>query len=297
MPETTMYLRVIGRLYPDRQLELRPGYLTGAAPWSDRDGESPLRAETFDDGGASLGSFPLRLSPVYHDGGGRERPQAVRGFVPFHPRTRRVVFDYEGRPILDVVRSDSAPRVEFTWRPDDGLTGAQTVTWDGEHPEGLPVQYFLRFSRDGGDTWDRIGTRTAERSAEVDVDDLPGGEQCLLAVVATDGINTAVAESAPFALPRRPCVALIRHPQDGGTYLPEWPIPLQGQGFWRERAEPEWEELEWRTAAGDESLGRGRRVDVTLPPGEHTISLLAGGGDDQGRADVTITVVDPADPG
>ena len=38
------YLRVIGRLYRDGRLRLRPCYLTTQAPWSDREGvgDSPL---------------------------------------------------------------------------------------------------------------------------------------------------------------------------------------------------------------------------------------------------------------
>ena len=35
MPIDVQYLRVIGRLYADRQLALRPGYLTTAPPWTD----------------------------------------------------------------------------------------------------------------------------------------------------------------------------------------------------------------------------------------------------------------------
>ena len=66
--DRTRYLRVMGRLRADRQLTLRLGYLTATPPWSDVDGESALRAEVFDDQGALLGSFPLRLSAMCAEG-------------------------------------------------------------------------------------------------------------------------------------------------------------------------------------------------------------------------------------
>lgn len=294
MPEPfvrTQYLRVIGRLYPDRQLVLRPGYLTDNPPWSDRTGNSPLVAETFDERGALLGSFPLRLNGTCLEGGSGERPQAVRGFVPFHPRSRRLVFSYHGQPVHEIIRSDSAPRAEFTWHPGDSPSGPQKITWAGEHPKGLPLQFFLRFSNNGGRSWNRIGTRTQDHEQVTDFDELPGGERCLLALVATDGINTAVVESTLFALPRKPCVAMILNPLDGDNFPADRPILLQGQGYWRETAQPEWEQLEWYLSNDSHPAGKGRQVEVSLPPGRHTITLLAGDPEYQGRAVVEVNIV------
>lgn len=293
MPETferTQYLRVIGRLYPDLRLALRPGYLTSSPPWSEREGDSPLRVETFDDTGAALGSFPLRLSDFCHEGRTGEHPQAVRGFVPFHPRTRRVVFSHHSLPIHELIRSSSAPQIDFTWQTTDLPAGQQVVSWNGEHPEGLPVQYFLRFSNNGGETWNRIGTRTESHAQTIDFDELPGGESCLLALVATDGINTSIRESAPFFLPRKPCIALIIQPLDGMIYPADQPITLQGQGYWLETAQPEWEQLEWFAAREGSPVGHGSRTEVTLPPGQYVIALQTGPEEYRGRAEVRIRV-------
>jgi len=286
----TQYLRVIGRLYPDLRLALRPCYLTSNPPWSEREGDSPLRADCFDDSGAPLGSFPLRLSEQYLEGSSEEMPQAVRGYVPFHPSARRVVFTFRGQRIHEILRSETAPRTDFNWHPADPPTGEQVVTWEGEHPEGLPVQYFLRFSNDGGETWNRIGIRTEAHEQVIDFDQLPGGERCQLALVATDGINTTINTCPPFFLPRKPCIALITHPLDGATYPAGQPILLLGQGYWRETAQPEWEQLEWHTSNDAEPVGRGSRAEVTLPPGQHTITLLTGSDEYRGSAEVVVRV-------
>jgi hypothetical protein len=293
MPENaspTQYLRVIGRLYPDRQLALRPGYLTETPPWTDREGDSPLHAATFDENGALLGRFPLRVAEMCEEGGQGRRPQAVRGFVPFHPHARRLVFSYRGQPVHEIIRSNTSPRAEFTWQPVKAPAGLQTITWAGRHSEGLPVQFFLRFSNDGGQTWNRIGSRTSGFEQVIDFDELAGGERCQLALVATDGINTTIANSAPFTLARKPCVAMILQPLDGDSYPASQPVRLQGQGFWREFERPEWQQLAWYIDSDSHPAGSGAELEVSLPPGRHTITLLAGSEIYQGRAEVMITV-------
>ena len=85
--ERTQYLRVMGRLYPDRQMALRTGYLTETPPWSDREGDSPLRAEIFDDNGAAAGQFsPARLRALH--GGGRGPAAPIRPRLCALPSSR-----------------------------------------------------------------------------------------------------------------------------------------------------------------------------------------------------------------
>ncbi|MEO7191785.1 MAG: hypothetical protein ABI051_12090 [Vicinamibacterales bacterium] len=287
---TPQYLRVIGRLQADRQLTLRLGYLTETPPWSDSDGDSPLRAEVFDDQGGALGSYPLRLAELCMEGARVKPRQSVRGFVPFHPRARRIVFSYRGQPVHEIARSDAPPRARWSWEPGRQLTGMQTLTWTGDHPNGLPVEFFVRYSWDDGRSWSRLSVATQEFSLAVDFDQLPGGERCVFALVATDGINTTIVESARFTLPRKGCVALILQPLDGAHFASGEPVPFQGQGFWREESRPEWEQLTWHTSSDTQPVLRGRLGQLQLPPGQHVITLLAGSEPHQGRAQVTITV-------
>ena len=290
MPMNVQYLRVIGRLYADRQLVLRAGYLTAAPPWTDIQGEGPLRAQTFDAAGRLLGSFPLRLNGACAEPSTTTVPQAVRGFVPFHPDARRVVFTYDDAPIHELERHAEPPRVELLWQPEDRVERRHTVTWDARAADGATVQFFLRYSIDAGASWNRIGTRTDALAQEVDFDELPGGDECRLAVVATDGIDTAISESRSFAVERKPCVAIILEPAHGGTYRHDAPVPLLGQGYWRERAEPEWEHLQWFVGDDEQPVATGRRAELVLPPGQHAITLQAGDEPYQGRAEVHVVV-------
>ncbi len=287
--DVVRHLRVIGRLYPDGRLRLRPSYLVESAPWSDREGDGTpeLAVELLDAEDAVLAVAPLRVQSgcAFAQSG---QARAVRGWIPFHPHTRSLRFIHRGRPVLRIRRPEGSPRVTLTWRPREREEGRRVVTWEAAHPQAEPMQFFLRYSHTGGRTWNRIGFRTEETRGEVDLDDLPGGERCLLAVVATDGINTSTAVSEPFSVALKPCRAMILAPVDGSTVRPGELVRLVGQGYWLEEGRTEREALIWTSSCAGE-LGRGTVVDLsTLTPGEHSITLLAGDEPRQGCETIVI---------
>lgn len=284
------YLRVIGRLYRDGQLRLRLGYLKEGAPapaQRPEQREPLLEAHLFDAEGALLASHPLDL----HSGcapGGNPGALAVRGWVPLHPSTRRVSYVYRGRTLLEEVRRQAEPEVKLTWQPSGRVRGKRKITWKATHEEYAPLQYFLRYSHTGGQSWERIGLRTTESSCEVDFDGLPGGERCLLAVVATDGMNTTTVESALFTVAAKPCRPTILLPLDGSQVREGECVRLLGQGYWLEDACAERGELTWSSSI-DGELGRGQLVDVPcLSPGEHQVTLRAGTGSRRGECFITL---------
>lgn len=295
-PITVQYLRVIGRLYADLQLKLRPVYLTTFAPSVEREGEGDglLEAQLFDAEATLLAKYPLRLDDVCSHGG-TERPRAVRGWVPFHPLTQTVRFTYRGRTLREIVRAEAAPRVTLTWQPPERVKGKRRITWKTERANGIRAQCFLRYSHTGGATWQRIGWRTFETSCEVDFDQLPGGDRCQLAVVATDGINTALAETAVFAVPLKSCQAMILAPVDDFTFRRGERVQLIGQGFWLEDSRVEKQALEWVSSI-DGSLGHGPALEApSLSPGEHRITLFAGAESRRGSQAITIRIGEKAE--
>ena len=150
------------------------------------------------------------------------------------------------------------------------------------------MQYFLRYSHTGGHTWQRVGWRTEEEQYEVNFDQLPGGESCLLAVVATDGINTTIQETKPFKVNVKSCRAMILAPVDGTKYRRGQTVQLMGQGYYFEEACAEREALCWMLSI-DGVLGHGSLVEIeSLSPGDHCITLSAGKEPRQGSEMVTI---------
>ena len=186
----------------------------------------------------------------------------------------------------------SSARSSLTWRPSEEVHGRHRITWEARAARPAALQFFLRFSHTGGRTWQRVGWRTEEREAPVDFDQLPGGERCLLAIVATDGIDTTTVESPPFAVSLKPCLASIVAPVDGAVVAPGGPVHLIGQGFWMEESRIERERLRWASSL-DGDLGRGASVRVDrLSEGRHRITLAAGEGNRVGTESITVTVSD-----
>lgn len=291
------YLRLIGRLTPDGRLKLRPGYLTTHPQWVDREaGNEPnqpegLVAELYDAEDRLLGRFPLRLQETCTFGGVGVN-LAVRGFIPFNPNTAVMRFTYHGRRIHEIRRSRARPDLRIEQQPREHAEGLERITWVARHPEGQSLQFFLRYSRNGGETWQRVGWRTDRQEAEVDFRQLPGGESCLIEVVATDGINTVTQVSEPFSVPVKPLRAFIIAPVDGSVHAPKQTITFIGQGFDMEDNKPEFEDLIWVSSI-DGTLGRGRAIQLaSLSPGEHEILLLAGQESRQGSERIRIHVRD-----
>lgn len=290
---TVQYLRVIGRLYADLQLKLRPGYLTEFAPTveSEGAGDGLLEAQLFDAENALIAKYPLRLDDVCAQGG-TGRPRAVRGWIPFHPRTRTVRYTYRGRVLQETVRADAGPEVRLTWQPPARVKGTRRITWRARAADSTTAQFFLRYSHTAGKTWHRIGLRTSGNACEVDFDQLPGGDRCQLALVATDGINTAVVESPPFAVPLKPCQAMILAPVDGSSVRRGERVQFIGQGFWLEEGHVEKQMLEWVSSI-DGSLGCGPTLEAaSLSLGEHRITLRAGAEPRQGSQSMIVRVTE-----
>jgi hypothetical protein len=280
------YLRIMGRLYSDNRLVLRPGYLD-SRPRRRVNGDSELVAELFDDASRLLLSYPLTLRSFCNDSI-RTPELAVRGWIPFHPNTRTVRFSCKGLIIHEVAVSRESPELELMWRPPAEVRGIETVTWKASHPEGRQLEYFCRYSCDNGSTWQRIGWRTQIESIEIDGDELPGGENCRLAIVATDGVNTTIAESESFSVAVKHCQAMILAPLNGQRLPAGIPILLHGQGYYLEERRPELEALTW-TSSLDGDLGQGALLELSaLSPGEHCITLVVGKEPRQGSATVTI---------
>ena len=288
----TTYLRVIGRLTADGELRLRPSYLTDRAPWSDREGAGgpageALVAELLGNGERLLGRYPLRLYSTCAFGGDSLRPLAVRGWVPFPTETALLRIALYGRVVHEQRRSPEPPQVEITEAPQGRADGRVRVGWTARPGGDSPLQFFLRWSADGGRTWQRVGWRTTDLEAVLDVEELPGGDECVVEVVATDGLDTTTARTRPFRVAAKPCQAMVLGPVDGSEVGET--VELLGQGWWLEERRAEREVLEW-TSSVDGPLGRGPLLRVRLSPGEHRITLAAGDERRRGGESITVTV-------
>jgi len=283
------YLRLIGRLYPDNRLVLRPAYLTDDPRFLPSGDRHALQAELLDDDGRVLARSPVPATP-YCTMSRLSTTLAVRADLPFAEKTRRIRFLRDDVLVHEIDVPPHSPRVKLTWRSGAEVRGKSRITWRADHPDGNALHYIVRYSHDDGATWRRIGDRTSETSAAIDFAALPGGKRCRVAVLATDGVNTDIARSGAFAVPVKACVALVLAPEDGTRITPGEALTLRGQGFYLEEQAAELEDLIW-SSDRDGELGRGPLITVGAPSaGRHRITLVAGRGRRAGKAVVAVEV-------
>ncbi len=197
--------------------------------------------------------------------------------VPFEPDTRslrvvesatsRVVATHAvsaGRPALSDVLLVNAP---------DPVTGVVTLEWTASDPDGDPLTFDVLYSHDAGATWQPIELSLSGASVSVDSDALGGGTG-QFRVEASDGAQSARAESDPFEVAPKPPVVRIANPGDGLQI--EW---NQLVNFVGEVQDPQQQpipdaNLEWSNAY--RSLGTGPAVAVAdLEVGTNLITLAA----------------------
>src|SRR5207245_10749889 len=67
----------------------------------------------------------------------------------------------------------------------------------------------VQYSADGGNSWIPLQVASPNTSLRVDARELAGGSQCLIRVIASDGLRCAIATSAAFVVPNSVPAAVI----------------------------------------------------------------------------------------
>jgi hypothetical protein len=162
------------------------------------------------------------------------------------------------------------------------------VKWEAQHDRPLTfnVAWFVGRGRAFP-----LGLGLEDTEAEFDIGHLPGGEECFVAVVATDNLRSASAVSRALAMAAPPAELCILSPGDGDVVSQGVPISLYGQALDRGGEALDDRDLEWLIDGVVTSNGRRVAATPPLEPGEHRIALrFKGAGDDQPSASHTIRV-------
>jgi hypothetical protein len=187
--------------------------------------------------------------------------------VPWQAGTARVVL-MQGANILDQrTVSEHPPTIEVQ-------VSGTTASWVASDLDGDELAYMVLYSHDSGVTWQPLSGQTTATSFGLDTAHLPGGDNCLVRVRASDGVNTSYDDSAPFEVGRKPPQAVIYGPEADARFLAGGAIRLLGRGFDPEDGPLGEAVLQWASNR-DGNLGTGSQALVTLSPGLHEITLTA----------------------
>jgi YVTN family beta-propeller protein len=231
-------------------------------------------------GGATLADHPFTPEPLPDAAAGEGATPAV-GFglvVPFAAGTAEVrIVDLAagGAVLASRAVSAGAPsvaNVSVSGAPEP-VTGAVTVQWTAADPDGDPLTFDVLFTRDGGASVQPLALAVSGTSLEVGTAALPGGD-AQLRVMASDGVLTGYADSAPFTLAPKPPRPQIVSPGEGTTVVSGQLVNLDGRATDAQDGVIGEAGLAWSIPG--RALGAGPRLSITdLPTGLNRVTLTA----------------------
>jgi len=200
----------------------------------------------------------------------------------------------EGQVADELIHSAASPIIQVV-SPNGGesATGDMLVTWSASDPDSNNLTYTVKYSWDNGNEWTLVSIDQTATELVLDTNELPGGNNCLVKVIASDGWNRAEDTSdASFSVPTKPPKVTIVYPDDGAVLIRSQ--GLQGRGVARD---PETSEINdpnaivW-SSDKDGILGKGSLLGFELSLGSHVLTATAT--DPEGKTaidQVNITVL------
>jgi hypothetical protein len=225
--------------------------------------------------GHTLAEYQFSLNPGTHPREGETTPFLIT--VPYPALTARVLISLDGKPQAELARSASEPVVSLLSPNESGeLSGKQTITWEASDADGNSILFYdVDYSPDGGETWLPLGAYIAETSLTVDFDAVPGGEEALLRVTASDGWNTGEDISdINFTVPRHGPEITVLGPLDGTSFYETQPFYVEATAFdWEDGPITDLENFTW-TSDVDGVLATGPWTSLAeMTPGDHSLTI------------------------
>ncbi len=120
--------------------------------------------------------------------------------IPYLDGTARIELRKGAATLAQKIVSANAPAVQIT-TPAGGESyfTEVSITWTGSDLDGDPLSYAVLYSSDGGTTWTTADIEIQQQDYTLNLIGLPPGDNYLVRVIATDGVNTGEDVSdAPF---------------------------------------------------------------------------------------------------
>jgi hypothetical protein len=234
-----------------------------------------------------------QFKPVFQDS---DKQASFQMYLPYPSNVAALTILTGTQVITTHLYSSQAPQVTITSPPASGVyTNALTLKWEASDLDGEPLSYDIRYSPDGGATWQGVAAMLPGNAVSytVDLRYLPGSENAFFEVIASDGLNTGSGiTAAPVVVPRKRPTAVLTSLQGGEKFAYEDIIRLEGTLLDAEDLPPYDDATFVWTSDRDGVIGVGQNTTVFgLTPGRHTITLTVTDSDGMtGKASVKIQV-------
>jgi len=264
-------LLITGAIFQDGAGMLNPMYKGEGIPSSSKAGEYSVEALDPEDNVLAAITFPAIFQPL--DPSSETDMAPFELILPVVEGTQRIVLKGPSGLLDQIEVTPNVPVV--TIGSISPLPGTQEfdLGWEATDADGDQLTVSIDYSHDGV-TYQPFALPATDLASPLrfDTSTLPGGAAVTVRVVATDGVNTGVAVSAPFAVANKPPVASILSPASGSTLADS--VLLQGMGYDPEESYLQGASLQWFSNV-DGALGEGPTLaSDNLSLGDHTITLV-----------------------
>ena len=303
-PPTPAIWDVDGTILPSGKAHFDPLFTTPVDNARDRIGYAALASGALDKGDYSVEvrdirgkvKFTCHFTPgfaieesTHGNGSALSQVKSFNVQLPVFPGAAALVLkDPKNTELGRIKLGGSRPQVSIL-SPAAGFigNGTQRISWKVK-PSRPEFTSRVLFSADGGAQWAQRGDQRNGTSLLDDFDQLPGSEgQALIRVLVSDGVNTGVATSRPFSIPRKNTIRVVMTNPDGhleiksSYHLSSGRIQyndafvfLSGQAYSVDDSMLRGEALQWSSSLQGK-LGAGEKLEAHLKPGHHIITLRA----------------------
>ena len=195
--------------------------------------------------------------------------------IPVQPGAARLRILSDTEDVLaDFPLNGDAPAVDSITLPQS-FSGVQPLTWSVSDPDGSGHTYWVDYSPDGGETWVKLAMNLQDAGLAVDFDTLAASDgQGIFRVIATDGVNSGEATSAPFTVGKKLPHAEIIGPTETSFHAGQL-VMLEAAAWDVDDGSLDGAGVTW-SSDKDGALGSGANLPVYgLTIGAHTLTMTA----------------------
>lgn len=221
---------------------------------------------------------PLAEHPIEVKDAAEEDARALHFVqsIPFIAGVTRIQL-IDGDAVLSEIRvTANAPVIELGVPVIDAQADSLALTWNAVDIDGDALYFSTQFSSDNGATWHSLTVKDAALGISVSTKTLAGGTQTLLRVIATDGLNTSIATTEPFVLPKRAPLISISGIVDQQRFPSGQNIFARAMAYDPEDGSLDGTSIQWQLTGPEDRVGTGDTFSMRgLPPGAYALSVSA----------------------
>ncbi len=155
------------------------------------------------------------------------------------------------------------------------VTGVVTLGWNASDPDNDPLTFEVAYSMDNGVSFQPVAAGISGLTTLIDTESLGGSGTAVLRVMASDGVNTAYADSAPFNMGVKEPIPYILDPVDGLHVQYGQLVNFSGIAMDAQDGLVAEDGLTWTDAFGSTLAVGSEFSSDNLPVGENLIKLRA----------------------